>query len=199
LIFELRNRTPPYISNLEDSHASHVCQFFIRNDIARNHGYESALCVSWPARPDPNCGRLPDAVGSLPHVSLWNSLKIFHWQALARESAFNAQLKKCFKVVDSILKDINQGGTMLTWCAILFVLGILAFLDTIFSYGEIFRRVNSVVFMLVSLGLLVRTSMKMKIKRMEGLVSKVEDLEEQVAQLKSSTQAPRPREKEKTY
>ena len=47
---------------------------------------------------------------------------------------------------------------MLSWCIILFGLGVLAFLDTIFNYGEIFRRVNSVVFMLISLGLLVRLS-----------------------------------------
>lgn len=45
---------------------------------------------------------------------------------------------------------------MLSWCIILFGLGILAFLDTIFNYGEIFRRVNSVMFMLVSLGVLIR-------------------------------------------
>jgi cytochrome c oxidase subunit IV len=74
---------------------------------------------------------------------------------------------------------------MLVWCAILFLLGILAFLDTIFNYGEIFRRVNSVVFMLVSLGLLVRTSMKMKIRRIEGLIAKVEELEGQLAKYKS--------------
>ena len=31
---------------------------------------------------------------------------------------------------------------MLIWCAILFTLGILAFMDSIFNYGEIFRQVN---------------------------------------------------------
>lgn len=86
---------------------------------------------------------------------------------------------------------------MLAWCAILFLLGILAFLDTIFNYGEIFRRVNSVVFMLVSLGLLVRTSMKMRIKRIEGLLARIAELEEQVAQF--STSAVRGIEKEKIY
>lgn len=86
---------------------------------------------------------------------------------------------------------------MLAWCAILFGLGVLAFLDTIFNYGEIFRRVNSMVFMLVSLGLLVRTSMKMKLRRIEGLISKVEELEGQLARYKASvTEAARPREKE---
>jgi len=87
---------------------------------------------------------------------------------------------------------------MLAWCTILFGLGVTAFLDTIFNYGEIFRRVNSVVFMLGALGRLVRTSMKMKIKRVEGLITKVEELEEQLAQLKA-TQKPVAREKEAVH
>jgi hypothetical protein len=41
--------------------------------------------------------------------------------------------------------------------------------------------------MLVSLGLLVRTSMKMKIRRIEGLVSKVEELEGKLAQVKAAS------------
>ena len=87
---------------------------------------------------------------------------------------------------------------MLAWCTILFTLGILAFLDTIFNYGEIFRKVNSVVFMLISLGLLVRTSMKMRIKRIEGLISRIEELEEQITQL-GGTRTRATKEKEKVY
>ena len=45
---------------------------------------------------------------------------------------------------------------MLAWCTILFLLGVLAFLDAIFNYGEIFRRANSLMFMLISLGVLIR-------------------------------------------
>ena len=45
---------------------------------------------------------------------------------------------------------------MFVWCVILFGLGVAAFLDSVFNYGEIFRRGNSVLFMLVSLGLLWR-------------------------------------------
>ncbi len=45
---------------------------------------------------------------------------------------------------------------MLIWCTVLFILGVLAFLDAIFNYGEIFRRVNSLMFMLISLGVLIR-------------------------------------------
>jgi cytochrome c oxidase subunit IV len=85
---------------------------------------------------------------------------------------------------------------MLVWCGFLFCLGVAAFLDTIYSYGEIFRRVNSVVFMLIALGLLVRTSMKMKIKRVEGLIAKVEDLEEQLSRFKSGASKPKVQEKE---
>lgn len=35
-------------------------------------------------------------------------------------------------------------------------------MDSFFNYGDIFRRVNSVVFMLLSLGLLIRTSVMLK-------------------------------------
>ena len=66
---------------------------------------------------------------------------------------------------------------MLIWCAILFALGILAFMDSLFNYGDIFRRVNSVLFLLVSLGLLVRTSMKIKLRYIEGLAARIKELE----------------------
>ncbi len=85
---------------------------------------------------------------------------------------------------------------MLVWCTLLFILGVLAFLDTIYNYGEIFRRVNAVIFMLTSLGLLVRISMKMKIKRLEGLIAKVGELEEQLSQFKAGAQKPKIEKKE---
>jgi cytochrome c oxidase subunit IV len=72
---------------------------------------------------------------------------------------------------------------MLVWCAILFGLGILAFLDSIFNVGEIFRRVNSIMFMLISLGLLVRTTTKMKSKKIENYEKRVFSLEQQVKML----------------
>ena len=76
---------------------------------------------------------------------------------------------------------------MLSWCIILFGLGVLAFLDTIFNYGEIFRRVNSVVFMLVSLGVLVRVSVMEKAKEKEKLQEKNALLEEQAGSRKTPT------------
>ena len=73
---------------------------------------------------------------------------------------------------------------MLVWCGVLFFLGIAAFLDSLFAFGEIFRKINSVFFMLVSLGLLVRTSTKMKIRQIESYIEKIKRLEEEVKILK---------------
>ncbi|MCP4631512.1 MAG: hypothetical protein GY855_01190 [candidate division Zixibacteria bacterium] len=73
---------------------------------------------------------------------------------------------------------------MLWWCAFLFALGILAFMDTIFNYGEIFRRINSVIFMMTALGLLMRVSMKSKMRTVEGYIEKIQELEKQVLGLK---------------
>jgi phage-related holin len=69
---------------------------------------------------------------------------------------------------------------MLTWCALLFALGVAAFLDTLYNYGNIFRQVNSVLFMLVSLGLLVRTTGKMRMRITEGYIARIEKLEKEL-------------------
>lgn len=69
---------------------------------------------------------------------------------------------------------------MFIWCATLFVLGVFAFLDSMFNMGEIFRQVNSVLFMLISLGLLIRTTTKMKAKTKENYEMRVYNLEQQV-------------------
>ena len=84
---------------------------------------------------------------------------------------------------------------MLIWCAILFLLGISAFLDSIFNYGEIFRQINSVFFMLVSLALLVRTTSKIKARKTEGYIERIEHLERELDKLsresrKSKEQTP---------
>lgn len=75
---------------------------------------------------------------------------------------------------------------MLVWCAVLLFLGIAAFLDSIFTFGEIFRRVNSVLFMLVSLGLLIRTSTKIRLAQRENTQEKIQQLEARVAELTGS-------------
>ena len=74
---------------------------------------------------------------------------------------------------------------MFVWCIILFVLGIAAFLDSIFNYVNIFRQVNSVLFMLISLGILVRTTTKIRARKIEGYESRIENLEMQLRSLQS--------------
>lgn len=78
---------------------------------------------------------------------------------------------------------------MLTWCAILFVLGVAAFMDTIYNYGNIFRQINSVLFMLLSLGLLVRTTTKMKMRRIENYLERIDELEKELKKMKSEEPA----------
>jgi hypothetical protein len=87
---------------------------------------------------------------------------------------------------------------MLIWCMTLFGLGVLAFLDTIFNYGEIFRRVNSILFMLLSLGLLVRTKMLIKFGRIEGLMKRNAELETRLNETSDDTATPE-MEPEKAY
>lgn len=79
---------------------------------------------------------------------------------------------------------------MLVWCVVLLFLGIAAFLDSIFTFGDIFRRINSVMFMLVSLGLLIRTSTKIKMAKREGYKKRIEELEQQIAGLTKKETAP---------
>jgi hypothetical protein len=75
---------------------------------------------------------------------------------------------------------------MLVWCVVLFFLGVAAFLDSLFYFGEIFRKVNSVLFMLISLGLLVRVSTKAKMRVMETLQEKIKSLEEKLKEKETS-------------
>ncbi|MCK4301772.1 MAG: hypothetical protein KAW91_03310 [candidate division Zixibacteria bacterium] len=72
---------------------------------------------------------------------------------------------------------------MFIWCAVLFILGIAAFIDSIFNMGEIFRTANSVLFLLISLGLLIRTTTKMKTKKIENYEERIFNLERQVRAL----------------
>lgn len=76
---------------------------------------------------------------------------------------------------------------MFIWCSILFVLGISAFLDGFFNYGQLFRSVNSVLFMLVSLAVLVRTVTKVKAARVEGYLEKISSLKKQLRELQQET------------
>ena len=73
---------------------------------------------------------------------------------------------------------------MFIWCSVLFFLGLMAFLDSLFNMGEIFRQVNSVLFMLISLALLIRTTTKIKAKKIEQYENRIFNLEQQVRILK---------------
>ena len=74
---------------------------------------------------------------------------------------------------------------MFLWCAILFGLGIIAFLDSILGlYGDLFRQINSMFFMLISIGLLVRTSTKKSAGKVENYENRIENLELQIRQMK---------------
>lgn len=72
---------------------------------------------------------------------------------------------------------------MIFWCALLFLLGVTAFLDAIFNYGEIYRRINSVLFMLISLALLVRTTFKIRSRERETYEERIETLTARIREL----------------
>lgn len=78
---------------------------------------------------------------------------------------------------------------MLIWSLVLLGLGTLAFLDSQFNYGYLFRSVNSVVFLLVSLGLLIRTRMLEKLGFKEQLLDSNRELRANLEDLNRS-QAP---------
>ncbi len=73
---------------------------------------------------------------------------------------------------------------MLFWCVVLFVLGIAAFMDSMFNYGEIFRQINSVLFLLISVALLVRTSTKKRLAKKELYEQRIEELEQKISNMK---------------
>ena len=73
---------------------------------------------------------------------------------------------------------------MFIWCGVLFFLGIMAFMDSMLNMGEVFRKVNSVLFMLISLGLLIRTTTKMKSQKFENYQKRIFNLEREVHSLK---------------
>lgn len=81
---------------------------------------------------------------------------------------------------------------MLVWCMTLFGLGILAFLDSFYNYGDIFRRVNSIFFMLLALGLLIRTYMMIKARTKEKLMTRNAELEKQVTHTSTTTKHEEP-------
>jgi hypothetical protein len=83
------------------------------------------------------------------------------------------------------------GGFMLIWSIVLLVLGILAVIDSQVNYGQVFRSANSVLFMLLALGVLIRTKIlgtkgfrERLVRKNIELESRVEELERDLALLK---------------
>jgi putative copper export protein len=68
---------------------------------------------------------------------------------------------------------------MVTWCAILFILGVLAFLDVLFTppYGDIFIKVDSLLFMMISLGMLIRLRAEKSQHKVKSSVQKTQEVE----------------------
>ncbi len=83
---------------------------------------------------------------------------------------------------------------MFIWSLVLFGLGVLAVLDSQFNYGYIFRSANSFVFLLVSLGLLIRTRMLEKFGFKEQLLESNKELRAHVEELTHSQTAKEKRE-----
>lgn len=75
---------------------------------------------------------------------------------------------------------------MLIWSIVLLVLGILAVIDSQVNYGQVFRSANSVLFMLLSLGILVRTKVLGTKGFRERLVRKNIELEARIEELERS-------------
>lgn len=83
---------------------------------------------------------------------------------------------------------------MLIWSIVLLSLGIMAVIDSQVNYGHIFRSANAVLFMLLSLGVLVRTKIlgsrgfrERLVRKNIELESRVEELERSLAQLKKQS------------
>ncbi len=72
---------------------------------------------------------------------------------------------------------------MLIWSIVLLLLGILAVIDSQANYGQIFRSANSVLFMLLALGVLIRTKIMGTKGFRERLVRKNLELEARVEEL----------------
>ena len=74
---------------------------------------------------------------------------------------------------------------MFIWGLVLFGLGVAAFLDTQFNFGNIFRTVNSFMFMLVSLGIMIRTRSLKKLGFREQLIVHNDELKDKVLELRN--------------
>lgn len=77
---------------------------------------------------------------------------------------------------------------MLLWVIVIFGLGVAAFVDSIFNFGDIFRQVNSVMFLLVSMGLLVRTTTLKRRGRLENYQGRITRLEHDIKKMANQSE-----------
>ena len=75
---------------------------------------------------------------------------------------------------------------MYIWGLVLFGLGIVAFLDSMFNLGQLYRITNSIIFMLISLNIIIKTRMMEKIGFKERLAEHNEELKARVTEMKKS-------------
>jgi uncharacterized membrane protein len=80
-------------------------------------------------------------------------------------------------------------GVMIIWGVVLFGLGILSFLDTAFGYGNTFRGANSILFLLVSLGILTRTRNLERLRYKERLLESKKELQAHFDRMKESQES----------
>jgi len=78
---------------------------------------------------------------------------------------------------------------MLYWGLILFMLGIFAVLDSQFNYGYIFRSANSILFMLVSLGVLIRSRYLVRLGVKEQLMQNNDELRARMLDMKNPNES----------
>lgn len=74
---------------------------------------------------------------------------------------------------------------MVVWCLMLFGLGAAAFLDTQYNYGLIFRQVNAVLFMSMSLAILYRITTKVRAGEREALEAKLAAAQNEIESLQT--------------
>jgi hypothetical protein len=88
-----------------------------------------------------------------------------------------------------IAQPANKEVVMVVWCLVLFGLGAAAFLDTQYNYGLIFRQVNAVLFMTMSLAILYRITTKVRLGARETLEAKLGLAQQEIETLRSEITA----------
>jgi len=78
---------------------------------------------------------------------------------------------------------------MIYWGLVLFALGIFATLDSQFNYGYIFRSANAILFLLVSLGVLIRSRYLSQLGFKEQLLQNNDELRARLLELTNPGQS----------